>query len=305
MSFPAHIEKVLNEFAIRADTKAALYDLYVSMGDEVLEVFADIAETVPSASMLQPEDTLTIRANVVERFLRRNHPQWLAGRPTASLWHPREAEGRASGAAIPLRSIETGLLMLGRNAHYGGRTNTISFDVVAADLDDAIAIGTAAGQQHTLPGSFGETAGTFDSARNVALIWEVQPNVYKPTADRNRDLNKLYRKHRDWHRVTLTAALEWLAAQKAETFILRGSALAITHEVNPAKPVSETIAALHDRTVQDVVSVMSAALQEPTDADELALLDSGVMNHSLQRHVLKDGAAGSIYRIVRQSNSTD
>ena len=300
MPFPAHIEQILNAYGVRADTKAALYDLYVSMGDEVLEVFADLAETVPSASMLEPEDTVAIRARVVERYLRRNHPQWLAGKPTPSLWHPREAEGRASGAAVPLGDGESGLLILGRNAHYGGRTNTISFDIVARELDDAIAIGTALGQQHTLPGSVGETSGTFDSARNVALIWEVQPNVYKPAGERNRAINKLYRRHREWHRATLTAALEWLIHQQCEMFILRGGALVVTHEVNPRKPVSETIAALHDRTVEEVVSALNATLAEPTDSDELVLLDSAVMNHALRQHVLKHGANGSIYRIVPQ-----
>jgi hypothetical protein len=298
MPFPSHIEQILNAYGVRADTKAALYDLYVSMGDEVLEVFADVAEGVASASLLEPEDTFTIRARVVERFLRRNHPQWVAGKPTPSLWHPREAEGRASGVAVPLGEVETGLLILGRNAHYGGRTNTISFDVVARELDDAIAIGTALGQQHTLPGSVGETSGTFDSANNIALIWEVQPNVYKPNAERNREINKLYRRHREWHRATLSAALDWLMQQQCETFILRGRALAPTHEVNPNKPVSETIAALHDRTVEEVVRARGGTLVEPSDSDGLVLLDSGVMNHALRRHVLVNGAADAIRKFM-------
>lgn len=297
MPFPSHIEQILNAYAVRADTKAALYDLYVAMGDEILEVFADLAEGVASASLLEPEDTVTIRANVVERFLRRNHPQWLEGKPTASLWHPREAEGRASGVAIPLGQTGTGLLMLGRNAHYGGRTNTISFDIVAAGLEDAIAIGQAEGQQHTLPGSVGETSGTFDSARNVALIWEVQPNVYKPAGDRNRAIARLYRRHRSWHTDTLAAALEWLRAQNCETYILRGDALAATHEVNPAKPVSETIALLHDRTVAEAVRSVGASLVAPTDADELVLLDSGVMNHALRKHVLVRGAGAAMVKV--------
>jgi hypothetical protein len=298
MPFPAHIERVLSDFGIRPDTKAALYDLYVSMGDEVLEVFADLADGVAAPSSLQPEDTETIRAQVVERYLRRNHPQWLAGKPTASLWHPREAEGRASGAAVPIGELDTGMLILGRNAHYGGRTNTISFDIVARDLADAIAVGTAHGQQHTIPGSVGETSGTFDSARNVALIWEVQPNVYKPGADRNRAINKVYRRHRDWHRATLAAALDWLIAQQCEIFILRGAALAPTHEVNPEKPVSETIVALHDRTVEDVVRARGGTLLDPTDGDELVLLDSAVMNHALRKHVLVNGAAAAMWKFM-------
>lgn len=301
MPFPPHIERVLNDFGIRADTKSALYDLYLALGDEVLEVFADVAEGVASASMLLPEDTLTIRAKVVERFLRRNHPQWLEGKPTASLWHPREAEGRASGVAIPLGHVENGILMLGRNAHFGGRTNTISFDIVARELEDAIAIGAAEGQQHTLPGSVGETSGTFDSANNIALLWEVQPNVYKPSGERNRAIAKLCRRHRNWHVETLAAALEWLRDQRCDAFILRGIALAPTHEVNPAKPISDTIIELHDRTIAEAARMTGATLADVTDSDELQLLDSAVMNHALRQFVLKTGAGGAVYRIVSQS----
>src|SRR5258705_382108 len=101
------------------------------MGDEVLEVFADLAEKSATLDALKPEETTQIRSAVVERYLTRNHPQWLAGNPTASLWHPRVAEGRASGLAVPLGSTDRsvcvtavaqgqplpdGILMLGRNA---------------------------------------------------------------------------------------------------------------------------------------------------------------------------------------------
>src|SRR5437660_1367683 len=134
MPFPAHIDQVFDEYRVPADTKAALYDLYVSMGDEVLEVFSDIAERVASVSLLRPEDTESIRQEVVERFLRRHHPSWLAGTPTPSLWHPRVLEGRAAGLAMPLgplsdqmrsvvgddQPLPDGIILLGRNAHYGG-----------------------------------------------------------------------------------------------------------------------------------------------------------------------------------------
>ena len=293
MPFPDHIDRILNAYRVPGDTKAALYDLYLSLGDEVLEVFADLAEGVTSATMLSPDDTLVIREQVVERYLRRNHPHWAAGRPTASLWHPRVAEGRASGAAIPLPRIAEGIPILGRNAHLGGRADTITFDVVAADLEDALLIAKAEGQQHTIPGSVGETSGTFDSARNVALIWEVQPNVYKPAGERNRAIAKLYRRHRDWHVKTLSLAIDWLRAQQTETFIVRGAALAVTHELNPAKPMSETIADLHDRTVREV----APSLEDPTDQDELILLDSAVMNHALRKHVLAHGARGAVWKL--------
>jgi len=310
--FPPHIERVLTAYGIRADTKSALYDLYLSMGDEVLDVFADLADGVTAASMLEPDDTLTIREQVVERYLTRNHPRWLEGLPTASLWHPREAEGRASGAVIPLGGLDDvasrvghsspdGILLLGRNAHSGGRADTISFDVVARGLPDAIAIGKAEGRQHTIPGSIGETSGTFDSVRGVGLLWEVQPNVYKPAGDRNRAVAKLYRRHRNWHLITLAAALDWLRAQNTLTFILRGSALATTHEVNPANPLSDAIVTLHDRTIDRVASLLGITLAPPTANDEVFLLDSSVMNHALRKYVLVNGASDAMWKVFSPS----
>jgi hypothetical protein len=310
--FPPHIEHVLTTYGIRAETKAALYDLYLSMGGEVLEVFADLADGVTSATMLEPDDTLTIREQVVERYLRRNHARWLEGMPTPSLWHPRVAEGRAAGAVVPQgelpasarqvigadQPLPDGVLVLGRNAHYGGRAETISFDVVARDLDDALAIAKAAGQQHTVPGSVGSTSGTFDGEHRLALLWEVQPNVYKPSGDRNRAIARVYRRHRNWHLITLAAALEWLAAQNATIWILRGNALAITHEVNPAKPVSESIAAMHDRTVEQVTRALGFTLADPTDEDEREILGTEVMNHALRKYVLQAGAAGIMWNVI-------
>src|SRR5207253_5342825 len=143
---------------------------------------------------LRPEHCATIRSRVVERYLTRNHPLWREGQPTGSLYRPRALEGRASGLALPLGPVEPtlvgddqpvpeGILMQGRNAHFGGRQETISFDFIAYELEHAIAIGQAAGQQHTLPGSVGETTGSIDGPNSLALIWEVQPNVYKPAGD--------------------------------------------------------------------------------------------------------------------------
>ena len=79
MPFPLHIARVLDDYRVPADTKAALFDLYVSMGDEVLEVFSEVADGAV-ASMLTPDDTLAIRERVVERYLTRNHPRWRDGR---------------------------------------------------------------------------------------------------------------------------------------------------------------------------------------------------------------------------------
>jgi hypothetical protein len=313
MPFPEHIERVFEAFRIAADTKATLYDLYVSMGPEVLEVFSDIAEGVDSPAALRPEDCAGVRGRVVERYLARNHPLWLGGMPTPSLYCPRELEGRAAGAAIPLGAVREivdvakligddqpvpdGVVVHGRNAHFGGRLETISFDVVASALDDALALARAAGQQHTLPGSVGETSGTVDAERSVALIWEVQPNVYKPAGDRNREIAKLFRRHRNWHLVTLAAAVGWLRERRIRAYVLRGAALAATHEVNPAKPVSDAIAALHDRTVARVVEALGCRLVDLTADDEQLLIGSRVMNAGLQMHVGDHGLGGAMQRI--------
>ena len=310
--FPTHIEYVFTQYGVAADTKAALYELYVAMGDEVLEVFGEIAERFGSVAELTPEDTLPIRRIVVERYLRRSHPRWMEGTPTPSLWHPREAEGRASGLSMPLAPLDEatvrsvigdaqpvpdGVVLLGRNAHYGGRTDTVSFDVVASNVEDAVAIAMAAGQQHTTPGSVGETSGTYDAINNVALIWEIQPNVFKPAGDRNREIAKVYRRHRNWHIVTLIAALRWLKDRNCRLYVLHGSGLTTTHEMNPATPLSETIIAHHDRTVQDVARALDYTLEDATVDDAQILLASTVMNHSLTQHVGREGAANAMWRI--------
>jgi hypothetical protein len=317
MPFPEHIARILENHRVQSATKAALYELYLMMGSEVLEVFGDIAETVEDVSALGPEETQSIRERVVERYLRRNHPLWVAGTPTASLWCPQAVEGRATGAAVPMgddalahangiartivgpsQPLADGVLIQGRNAHLGGRDSTVSFDVVAAALDDAVAFGRAAGQQHTLPGSAGETSGSYDGSRRVGMIWEVQPNVFKPAGEKNRSIAKICRKHRNWHVVTLAAAISWFRAQQCAVFILRGEALATTHEVNPEKTVSETIVAHHNHTVAQVITAMGLTLSDPNDVDELQLLDSAVMNHALRQHVLRNGPAGAIWRVA-------
>ena len=310
MPFPSHIERIFETFRVPAGTKAALYDLYVSLGDEALEVFGDIAESI-DPSTLRPEHCVEIRSQLVERYLRRNHPLWLRGTPTPSFYRPRLLEGRASGVAIPLGEISErivserivddqplpdGIIVQGRNAHFGGRSETISFDIIARDLGDAIALGRAAGRQHTLPGSAGATSGTTDAMHQIALLWEIQPNVYKPTADRNREISKVYRRHRNWHVITLATAIEWLLAKSFRVFIVRGEALPATHEVN-AGTLSPSIIALHNRTVSAVTQVLDLELTQLSRDDEQVLVNSTVMNAGLQQHVAECGASGAVWRV--------
>lgn len=304
MPFPDHIERIFETFRVPADTKTALYDLYVALGHEALEVFGDIAESV-DPSTLRPEHCSDIRAQLVGRYLTRNHPLWLEGKPTPSFYRPRLLEGRASGVAIPLGEISQrvsdqplpdGILVQGRNAHFGGRSETISFDIIPRDVDDAITLGRAAGRQHTLPGSAGATSGTTDATQQIALLWEIQPNVYKPSADRNREINKLYRQHRNWHVLTLATAIEWLRTKSFRVFILRGEALPATHEVN-AGTLSPSIIALHNRTVSSVTKSLDLELIPATREDERLLANSTVMNTGLQKHVAERGASGAVWRV--------
>jgi len=310
MPFPPHIERVFESFGVPPDTKAALYDLYVSMGEETLEVFGDIAESVADPSTLRPEDCAAIRRELVERYLTRNHPRWLEGHPTPSFYRPRLLEGRASGVAIPLGEIPSlattmlndqpvpdGIIVQGRNAHFGGRSETISFDVIPRHLADAIDLGLASGRQHTLPGSAGATSGTTDAARQIALLWEIQPNVYKPAGDRNREITRIYRRHRNWHVITLLAAIEWLRARAFRVFVVRGDALPATHEVDAANPLTPAIIALHDRTVAAVARALDLELLPPAADDEQLLAGSSLLNTGLEKHVATSGAAGAVWRV--------
>lgn len=325
--FPPHIGEILNRFGVRPDTKAALYELYVGLGNEVLERFADLCADLPSPSSVHPGDISGLRAAVVDRFLRDKHWQWVAQRPTASLWHPRDLEGRAAGLAVPLgllglepsglgtevnalarrilgeaQPIPEGILMLGKNAHSGGRNETISFDVIAADLSDALEIAGAEGQQHTLPGSVGETSGTIDAIRSLALLWEIQPNVLKPSADRNRSIRQVYRRHRNWHVITLVAALRWLRTRRISIYIVQGQALRMTHELNPAVPISDTVMALHDRTVRLVIESLGGFVVSVSAEETAMLLDTELMNTSLKGHVRDNGGADAIWKVVLEQD---
>ncbi|MHB0970243.1 MAG: hypothetical protein ACYC7A_02355 [Thermoanaerobaculia bacterium] len=323
MPFSPQVLAVLDAFGVLPATKAALFDLYVSLGGDVLEEFAAYAEGGADPSSIQPDVMPEIRARIVQRYVERNHGQWRIGRPTESLWRPRSLEGKAAGMARPIGEIATGaesdfgarvedavraiigdaqpvpagLLVMGKNAHYGGRDETISFDVIAADEQDAVALALAEGQQHTLPGSVGETSGTVDEIRSLALLWEVQPNVYKPVREKNRAIAKIHRRHRNWHVMTLVTALLWLRERRYRLYVVRGSALAAAHEVNPAKPVTPAIIEFHDRSVARVVGALGGELVELADGDVDAMLESHLMNVGLRKMAEECGAAAAMQRI--------
>src|SRR5512139_2773831 len=102
MSFPPHIARVLDQYGISAATKAALLDAYLQMGQHSLEAFSDLCEEFPTPSAIEPADLARLREVAVARYLRESHPAWTAGRPTASFFAPRSAQGRANGISAPI-----------------------------------------------------------------------------------------------------------------------------------------------------------------------------------------------------------
>ncbi|HVR43275.1 MAG TPA: hypothetical protein VMS56_07475 [Thermoanaerobaculia bacterium] len=319
--FPPHLAQILDRFGVPADTQAALYDLYLFLGAEGLDAFAEWSSrrgNDPTSS--RPEDLSEVWKIAVERYLGKHHGSWIVGDPTPTLFHPREGEGRFSGVAAPVGPFEAaaeglageaaraagamvgpdqplppGVLILSRNGHYGGRPKTISFDVVADRLEDAVALSAAEGRQHTLPGSAGETTASLDGS--AALIWEVQPNVLKPEGDRNREIRSILGRHRNWHVATLTAAILWLRLKVSDLWILRGEALTIVHEVNPARPVGEVIVEHHDRTVKRVSESLGVFLVDPPPHDAGMLLETEIPNESLRKGLEREGAAPFLWRL--------
>ena len=321
--FPPKIATVLDAFGVGPDTKAALYDFYLQWGNDVFEVFCAFADRLAAPEQVRPEDVLGMKPALIEFYLRRYHSVWRELRPTPSFHRPRFTEGCAAGVVMPLGRLQDtegfagtvagslrtildagqplpeGLLIMAKNAHSGGREDLVSFDVVTEDLCEACDIALAEGRQHTTPGSIGETTTAFDADRKLALIWEIQPNIFKPSSTRNHKLAKTWRRNRNWHLATLTAAIHWYFNLHVRIFILRGQALQATHEVNPREPMTETVPALHDRTVQRVVAGLGAMLEPPTAEDATALCASRLMNTGLRKMVEREGATAALWCLAK------
>lgn len=323
---PPQIAEVLDHFGIIPATKAALLEMYLQVGTLVFEVFSEFAERFPTPSQIQPEDLDQLQAAMVEYYLRQHHPEWLELRPTPSFYLPRCVEGRASGFIKPLgklsdsegftfevastvrkvlapeQPVPKGLLVLAKNAHFSGRNETVTFDIVAEDFAEALAIALAKGRQHTTPGSIGETSSTFETGRHTAIIWEVQPNAYKPSAGRNSELAKSWRRNRNWHIATLVATILWYQKEQAEMFVLRGQSLVAAHQANPREPVTEDVMQLHDRTVQYVVTQLGGRLELPDEEVAHRLLESELMktcmNVKWQNLVARQGAVAALSKIT-------
>ena len=289
MPFPPHIDHVLTAYGIRAETKAALYDLYLAMGGEVLEVFADLADGVTAATMLEPDDTLTIREQVVERYLRRNHPRWLEGMPTAesvASARRRGTCGRGGGAAGGVAGERAargrGRSAVARRHSRPGAQRAFRW----ARGDDLVRRRGARSRTTRWPSARPRGSSTRFPARSA-------PRPERSTARTawrccgkcsltsiSRPGSATAPSPRSIAATATGTSLRWprrwngSSARTRPRSSCRGAALAITHEVNPAKPVSEAIAAMHDRTVESVALALGMTLTEPAGTDDLLLLDS-------------------------------
>lgn len=320
MPLPPRIVETLIGSGMSAEAVAAVEDWHHHIGPSAIEALTELVESrglEPEA--LTPADLAALRSLAGARYLRESHPRWLRGESTPGFWRDRSRGGVASGVVTPLGDLETsgdpllrriadaaraalgegqppprGVLLVSRNAHRGNQDDTIAFDVVPADVEQALALNAAAGRQHTLPGSIGETSGRTGADPPVALLWETQPNVYKPSAERNAGAREAYRRHRGWPIVTAVAALDWLRARGYRVLVLRGSGLKAAHEVNPAEPVGPEIEAMHDRTFERAAAALGLRLAELAPGEpppELAALAKVNLGPAL----LERGAA----RLVR------
>lgn len=295
MSLPRAVVDLLVAAGVPAETLAGLADLHRLVGPRVLLALeAVIAERSVAPAALGAEHLDLVRRRAAVGYVRECHPRWSAGSPTPAFWRERDLGEVATGLAAPLGDLEgedpllaavraavgraggdhprpRGLVLFTRNAHVGDHPGAFSFDLVPSSLDDAESLAAAEGRQNTLPGSVGEASGRLTEDPAVALLWEVQPNVFKPAAERNRRLGPVLRRHRAWPMVVAGTALAWLRERGYRTFVVRGAFLRATHEVDPARPLGPEIARLHDLTTEKAAAALGHALVTPSDPPEDAL----------------------------------
>jgi hypothetical protein len=318
VSLPARVSEVLVAWDVAPAVRARLAELHVFLGEPAFDAFVRLAEACGRAPRdIEPEELDAVRALAGEAYLLRHHGDWVAGRPTPGFWRDRTLEGATAGLVTPLGDLSApasaflgdmreacvratgpdqprpqGLLLVSRNAHYGNRPDDLSVDLVPSDVEQALILNRCVGQQHTLPGSIGETSGTAIADPPIAVMWEVQPNVYKPSPDRNREANATWRRHRNWNVITATSAFAWLRENTYTTFVLRSEALQLAHEVNPGKPVTADIEAMHDRTIGAALAALGLR-REPCEAHEHADVLRRVLDRTLS-HRRGDRSLGSL-----------
>jgi len=313
VSLPRSASEALLRFGVPAETIAWADDLHRHLGPPVVDALSELVETlgVPPAE-LRPEHLEAIRPMLGERYLRAQHAAWAKGGSSPAFWCDRTAPGAARGVVSALGDVEAaatpllarvaraaarpdhpaprGLLLVSQNAHRGNQEGTFAFDLVPSRLEDALALNAALGRHHTLPGSIGETSGRVLADPALAIVWEVQPNVYKPKGERNRGASAAYRRHRAWPLVTAAAALCWLLERRYRVFVLKGDALRAAHEVNPSEPLSPEIERLHDLTLEAAAAGLGLRLASGEDVSvplELARLAKVNLGRAIEERGLQ------------------
>jgi hypothetical protein len=307
MTLPPRVSEAFLRFGVAADTLVFVDDLYRHLGPGVVEAVSELLKTRGlRPDELRPAHLEEVRPRLGERFLREHHASWLAGRSTPGFWRDRSLAGTATGVAIPLGDLETppstlssriaaaaraaagetqpeprGLLMLSQNSHRNSQPDVFAFDLVPSRLEEALAVNATTGRHHTLPGSIGETSGRALSDPALAIVWETQPNMFKPSGERNRGANAAYRRHRTWPLLTTIASFAWLREREYRVFVLRGAFLRATHEADPGQPVIAETERLHDVTMKRAAGALGLCLAEverldlPKDPLRLAKVNLG------------------------------
>jgi hypothetical protein len=288
LTLPRPVSEALLKSGVAADTIAWADDLYRHLGPPVVDALSELVEAGGlEPAQLRPEHLEAIRPMLGERYLRAHHGGWAKRGSSPAFWCERSVEGAVRGLVSSLGDVETadtpllarvsdaarraagpdqphprGLLLFSQNAHRGNQEGTLAFDLVPADLEQALALNAGVGRHHTVPGSIGETSGRCLADPPLAILWEVQPNVYKPRGERNRGLTAAYRSHRCWPLVTAVAGLCWLRERGYRVFVLKGEALRAAHEVNPLEPLSPEIERMHETTMARAAAGLGLTLVE-------------------------------------------
>lgn len=308
MTLPAQLSETLVRFGVPAEAMAGLDDLYRHLGPGVVDALSEVVDlSGVAASALGPAQLERIRPTLGARFLRQHHASWRAGLSTPGFWRDRSYAGAASGLAIPLGDLAEpttptaarvaaaareaagpdqppprGLLLLSQGSHRNSQPDVFAFDLVPSELEEALAVNDTAGRHHTLPGSVGETSGRLLSEPEVAIVWETQPNLFKPQGERNRGAGRAYRRHRLWPLVTTAAAFHHLLESGRRVFVLKGAFLKAAHEADPGQPLVPETERLHDLTMSRAASALGVRLhelqpgEEPREPLRLAKVNLGV-----------------------------
>lgn len=325
MSLPPRFARVLAEHDIAADTRLRIEDLYYSLGSGVMDALAELAERrALKPREITPGHLEDIRPLLGSAFLNRHHAAWLRGESTRGFWQDRGQAGAIGGSLQPLGLLDEGeqsdftrrvhelvtpriaegqprprgLLMLGLDSHSAARPGSFSLELLPREPEAAQLLNSCLGQQHTSPGSIGETSGCLLADEGPSIVWEVQPNVYKPTAERNREARSVVGKLRSWPIVTTVAAFLWLRDQGRRVFVLRPEALRPAHEVNPRdKPLGEELLGLHERNVRAAADALGLELVAPAvDFDCFPL--ARAVSPPLERALHEKGGAPLFWELV-------